>query len=170
MPIHGVAAALPGGQDLYQGLQTKNKSDEEFSLNAKAQHTGTAVATVETKKTFWDQFSNQVNKAADATNQTSTGKTYEERLADIKTKGNLILHHPLPNLVKDYLSDVKSLLNDARKNGYNGKHEDGVFKKLDLADEKLIKLTDAMLAEQKPEIDLVASLGELQGLLVDIFV
>ena len=41
---------------------------------------------------------------------------------------------------------------------------------MNLIDEKLVEISDKLLEEQKKEIDLVASLGDLQGLLVDFYI
>lgn len=176
MPIAGITSTLAGQPDLYKGAATKNK--EEFSLEtASAQRTHltkentstSLVKTEENKKTFWDQLTNQVKKTSNET-VAAEPASYEQRLNQIQKKGKILLEHPLPSVMKDYLSDVKSFLNDVRENAYSGKSEDGVFKKLDLADEKLEKLAENLLQEQKPELNLAASLGELQGLLIDIFV
>lgn len=170
MPISGINNALTAGQDLYKGLMSKNA--EEFSLEKQADKLNTAASEktkqAESKKNFWDHLTTQVSK--NTPKQTEEVKTFEERFADIKRKGDIALHHPLPAIVKDYVNEVKSFINDARQNAYSGKSKDGVFEKLDLVDEKLEKLADELLAEQKPGLNLAASLGELQGLLVDIFV
>lgn len=175
MAITGIAATSSGGQDLYQGLVNKN-TGEEFSLDKQTSKSNeaknpkqiNALASVdESKKNFWDNFSLQVSKN---TNPAQEQKSYEERFADIKRKGDIAMQHPLPGVVKDYVSDLRNFLNDVRDNAFTGQSKDGIFEKLDLADEKLQKLADQLLAEEKPKLDLVASLGELQGLLVDIFV
>lgn len=175
MAISGITSTLAGQPDLYKGAATKNK--EEFSLeSASSQRThiakenaSTSLVKSEEKKNFWDQLTSQVKKTSNET-VVAEPASYEQRLSQIQKKGKILLEHPLPSVMKDYLSDVKSFLNDVRENAYNGQTKDGVFEKLDLADEKLEKLAENLLQEQKPELNLAASLGELQGLLVDIFV
>jgi uncharacterized protein YaaR (DUF327 family) len=92
------------------------------------------------------------------------------RLSEILKKGAILRQHPTPGVLDDYVASVKGFLNDVRDNAYSPEKKDGLFQHLNTVDEHLDKLAKQFLAEQKPEMKLVDSLGELEGLLIDIFV
>lgn len=94
----------------------------------------------------------------------------KSRVSEIGLKGKTLLEHPHRSMVEDYLSSVKDLLKDISKHGFESKNKGEIFERVDVVDEKLTKLADELLSSQGRELDLVNSLGELQGLLVDIFV
>lgn len=94
----------------------------------------------------------------------------QTRLADIQYKGRLLREHPLPNLIKDYISDVKDFLQDARDHAYKGDFKENIFEKISVADKELDGIAKKLLEQEKEAFGLVHSLGRLEGLLIDIFV
>ncbi len=94
----------------------------------------------------------------------------QSRLADIKYKGKMLLHHPLESSVKSYMKDVKDFLSDVRDHAYSSQQRDNLFQKINVVDSKLDKVGDELLEGQGNELALLDSLGQLQGLLVDIYV
>lgn len=114
-------------------------------------------------------FFEQLLGSKTSTKEKPTAEAMTLRLADLKAKGNILRHHPLPNMVKSYVKDLKDFLGDLREHAYQAEHKDELFQRMKVVDENLDKLADKLLDEQKHELALVASLGELQGLLVDVF-
>ena len=94
----------------------------------------------------------------------------QNRLADIKYRGKMLLHHPLETSVKSYMKDLKDFLSDVRDHAYGSQQRDNLFQKINVVDSKLDKLGDELLQGQTNELALLDSLGQLQGLLVDIYV
>lgn len=94
----------------------------------------------------------------------------KQRLSDIERKGKTLLHHPYTSIVSDYVSSIKGFLSDVGDHAYESQSEGEIFEKTKVVDQKLNKLADDFMAGQTRELDLINSLGELQGLLVDLFV
>ena len=94
----------------------------------------------------------------------------QNRLNDIALKGKILLEHPTRDSVGSYIKDMKDFLGDVKDHAHNLKHKDGLFQRIEIADIDLDKLSEELLKEQKAELALVNSLGQLQGLLVDVFV
>ena len=49
-------------------------------------------------------------------------------------------------------------------------NDDGLFEKMELVDKKLADIGDKILEDNKNELELVANLGELEGLLIDFYI
>lgn len=94
-------------------------------------------------------------------------ETMQARLSDIQRRGKLLLHHP--SSMKSYVKDMKDFLGDLRDHAYSAKYKDDLFQRMDIVDSQLDELSDELLNSQQQEMALVNSLGELQGLLVDVF-
>ncbi len=94
----------------------------------------------------------------------------QNRLADIKYRGKMLLHHPLESSVKSYMKDLKDFLSDVRDHAYSSEQRDNLFQKINVVDTKLDKMGEELLQGQANELALLDSLGQLQGLLVDVYV
>lgn len=128
-------------------------------------------ATAEVTKTDKTNFFDQLLTKTGIKTEKPTASQMQSRLADIKKMGITLRHHPEPSMVKSYVSEVKSFLTDVRDNAYEGhRSAEDLFEKIDIADKQLDELADDFLASQKPEMQLLDSLGALEGLLVDILV
>ncbi len=97
-------------------------------------------------------------------------ESMQNRLADIKYKGKMLLHHPLESSVKSYMKDVKEFLADIRDHAYGSEQRDNLFQKINVVDNDLDQLGEKLLQGQTSELALIDSLGQLQGLLVDVYV
>lgn len=98
-------------------------------------------------------------------------ETMQARLSSILEKGTSIQHHPLPGEVKAYIKDVRDFLADVNKHAYEGqRNENGLFEKINVVNRKLDTMAEELVAGQQNEIALVNSLGQLQGLLIDLYV
>lgn len=100
----------------------------------------------------------------------------QDRLTDIQRKGVVLRHYPLADIADEYIGSIKSFLDDVREHAYGADFMTGeegskpIFEKINIADKKLDELADKLLKDEKAGLDLVASLGELEGLLIDILV
>jgi len=133
-------------------------------LTQKASSAKINEITEKPKTGFFEQLLNQKN-----TKETINLESMNMRFSELQAKGKLVRQHPLPGVVKDYVKDLKSFLGDIKDQAYQSEHKDELFQRIKIVDENLDKLVDQTLSDQKKEIALVASLGELQGLLIDVF-
>jgi uncharacterized protein YaaR (DUF327 family) len=121
-------------------------------------------AAQKAKPGFFDQLLSPKNSK-----ETINLESMTMRFSELQAKGKLVRLHPLPGVVKDYVKDLKSFLGDIKDQAYQSEHKDELFQRIKIVDENLDKLVDQTLSDQKREIAVVASLGELQGLLIDVF-
>ena len=79
--------------------------------------------------------------------------------------------HPLPKMVREYVSEIRSFLTDVKDHAFEHRaNDEGLFERMEVIDSKLSELGDQLLDEQKNELQIAANLGELQGLLIDFYV
>ncbi len=130
-----------------------------------AEITAEASSSHKNETNFFSNFLAQSSQDSEITSE-----NMQKRFSDLRRKGQMMQHHPTPDNVKTYVSDVRDFLSDLRDGAYSGQTKEGMFEKLDLVDEKLEQISQDFFKEQKNEMALVASLGELEGLLVDVFV
>jgi hypothetical protein len=143
---------------------TKNEISDAKLLTSETQKSKPGDISTREKNSFFDQILNPKN-----TKPAINPETMSMRLSELKAKGNLVRHHPLPGVVKDYVKDLKNFLGDIKDQAYQAEHRDELFQRIKIVDENLDKLADEALNDQKRELAMVASLGELQGLLIDVF-
>lgn len=154
--------------DAYSKPHSDTKSSDSGLLKAEANKSS---AVLDTKKTDKPNFLEQLLKKTGIKTEKPSLNQMQSRLADIKKLGTTLRHHPEPSMVKAYVTEVKSFLMDVRDNAYEGhKSPEDLFEKVDVVDKKLDELADDFLASQKPEMQLIDSLGALEGLLIDILV
>jgi uncharacterized protein YaaR (DUF327 family) len=156
-PINSAAI----GADLF----ANNFELQNISANSSKQNTAVPDSDLKNSKTenFFDRLLSRKLKP-------SQGETLQARVENLTKLGLSIRQHPMPALIDDYISNVQSLLTDVNDNAYGSQYKDKLFEKLEVLNSKLIQVADDFQQAQKPTIDIVASLGELQGLLIDIFV
>lgn len=114
-------------------------------------------------KDLIDKFLSNNSTAKEAPNF----ETMRARFSEIQRRGKLLLHHP--SSMKSYVKDMKDFLGDLREHAYSAKYKDDLFQRMDTVDSQLDELADELLSSQQQELALVNSLGELQGLLIDVF-
>lgn len=78
--------------------------------------------------------------------------------------------------IKEYRSAVQGFLNETVNKMYRLKEETSwsggrhkLFAQVETVNSKLEELTRAVLEEQKDQIDILEKLGEIRGILVDIY-
>ncbi|WP_280768354.1 YaaR family protein [Salipaludibacillus daqingensis] len=73
-------------------------------------------------------------------------------------------------LVKEFMDDaVKLGLSLEERKGFNRRGRTKVYKIVREVDRKLLDLTDAVIKEQKKGLDILNMVGEIRGLLVNIY-
>ncbi len=73
-------------------------------------------------------------------------------------------------LVKEFMDDaVKLGLSLEERKGFNRRGRTKVYKIVREVDHKLLDLTDAVIKEQKKGLDILNMVGEIRGLLVNIY-
>lgn len=93
---------------------------------------------------------------------------------DIKKRGNrLVLTKTYADvrmykkMIKEYLESVIQYMYDTKKDISFWQTQ--YFVTVDIIDEKLDELTNALLGEEKENLDVAATIDEIQGLIVDIY-
>lgn len=120
---------------------------------------------------FLEQFTNKFLNHTENQDLEKVGlEAMKSRLSDIRQKGTNLRQYPIPSVLEDYTSSVRSFLSDLQDNAYEHRSKGDMFERIEVINEKLDKLADEFMETQRDELSLVASLGELEGLLVDIFV
>ena len=161
MPVSSVQQALHTEHNIQNSPQDKSGNTE-----AVANKKGTDLATNSSKPdNIFENFLNRSSKTK------AVKVDLKNQLADIKQKGKLIQSHPLPKMVREYVSEVRSFLTDVKDHAFQHRtNDEGLFERMEVIDSKLSELGDQLLDEQKNELEIVANLGELQGLLIDFYV
>jgi len=143
--------------------QTASTDDGQPAVKAAA----TKINLEEPKLNFFEQFKLNIRKPSEVK---PSFEQLEQRATDIRRMGAYREKHPMPDMVKDYIGQVRDLMNDLRDSAYSANKRDGLFQKIDVIDDKLDALADKVLSDEKNGLELAQSLGELQGLLIDVFV
>jgi uncharacterized protein YaaR (DUF327 family) len=99
----------------------------------------------------------------------------QELLDDVHSAGDALRLRPLSEEIKRYKQAVRHFLHYVVENGYSVKTENYLFKhekrlkvQVEVVDQKLEQLAAGILAGQIGQIDLLARLDEITGLLVDL--
>lgn len=102
---------------------------------------------------------------------------FQKLVADIEEQGKILAESRTVGDLRKFKSLVKSLLDDAVKNGlrleerqgFNRRGRSRIFKIVKEVDAKLLELTDAVLKKQEPSLRILERVGEIKGLLVNIY-
>lgn len=106
-----------------------------------------------------------------------TFERLSKKMAEIEAQGKKLTEsHTVENL-KKYKTLVKDFLDDAIKNslhleehrGFNGRGSRKIYKLVKEVDKKLIDLTNAVLDKEKKSLDILNVVGEIKGLLINIY-
>lgn len=121
---------------------------------------------IDTKKDFSQSF----NLARDRKNEEELKKLLE----DIKKKGNRLVISKCyadvkmyKNLIKEYLEGVLDYMYSIKKDMSFWQTQ--YYITVETVDQKLEELTQALLSEEKENIDVAATIDEIQGLILDIY-
>lgn len=121
---------------------------------------------VESRKDFSQNF----NFARDRKNEEQLKELFE----DIKKKGNRLVItkcyadvRAYKRLIKEYLESVLNYMYSVRKDISFWQTQ--YFITVDTVDAKLEELTQMLLGEEKENLNIAATIDEIQGLIVDIY-
>jgi uncharacterized protein YaaR (DUF327 family) len=99
----------------------------------------------------------------------------QELLDDVHSAGDALKQRPLAEEIKQYKRAVRHFLHYVVENGYGIKTENYLFNhekrrkvQIEVVDQKLEQLASGILSGQLGQVELLARLDEITGLLVDL--
>lgn len=93
--------------------------------------------------------------------------SYGNKLAESRTVENL---RKYKKLVKDFIQDaVKNGLDLQNQRGFSNRGSAKVYRLVKEVDKKLIDLTNTVLDKEQKGIDILGAVGEIKGLLINIY-
>ena len=152
---------------MFKQLGTKAGGTEASANPESPKVKGTDIK--QTAEKILEKFLNAGNNTA-ASASKPTAEDFKTKLADLQHKGRMMRHHPIPSMVGEYIQGMQSMLTEMKDHAHEGFFKDDAFQHIEIVDEKLDQLATEFVEGQKAELELVASLGELEGLLIDVFV
>ena len=98
-------------------------------------------------------------------------------MQDIEDQGKVLAESRTVEDLRQYKSMIKQFMDDAvkyglqleEKRGFNRRGRAKIYKVVSEVDKKLINLTDAILKKQKSTLDILDMVGEIKGLLINIY-
>lgn len=115
-------------------------------------------------------FSQSFNQARDRKSEEQLNKMIEDiskrgnRLVITKTYGDVIAYK---KMIKEYLESILNFMYDTKKDISFWQTQ--YFITIDTIDEKLKELTDSLLGDERENLNVAATIDEIQGLIVDIY-
>jgi uncharacterized protein len=102
---------------------------------------------------------------------------FQQLAKEIEEQGKILAESRSVEDLRKYKKLVKKLLDDVVKNGlqlseqhgFNWSGRSRLYKIVKEVDKKLIDLTNAVLQKEKQGIDLLGTIGEIQGLIINIY-
>jgi len=96
---------------------------------------------------------------------------------EIEEQGKVLAENRTVDQLKKYKKKVKEFMNDAVQNGlqleeqrgFNRRGRTKVYKIVKEVDKKLIDLTNAVLDKEKKGLDILNLVGEIKGMLINIY-
>ena len=106
-----------------------------------------------------------------------TLESLNQKMKEIENQGSKLVESRTVDNLRKYKKLVKDFLNDAVKNGLQLKEERGfnqygstrLYKLVKEVDKKLIDLTDAVLGKEAKGLDLLRMVGEIKGMLINLY-
>lgn len=161
MSVSAINQLIIGNQNQYQA-----SARGKFDLQALASSEAVKTEKPRSKENFFQQLIGRGSQA-----ESPSEISFTDRLAEIKRIGKLLMQYPMPDSIREYVKNVKGFMTEVKDQAYSHqKNNEGLFEKMQLVDNKLEELGDQLLADSQDEMQLVSSLGDLQGLLIDVFV
>ncbi len=102
----------------------------------------------------------------------------QQKLLLVEEHGQLLAEsHTIENL-ESYKEKIKDFLKDAldqsqqleEKRGFNRRGRTKIYKVVEQVDTKLLQLTDTVLSGESRRLDILDQVGEIKGMLVNVFV
>lgn len=130
----------------------------------------TPISIEEKKVDLRKDFSQSFNQARDR----KSGEQLKKMIDDIKKKGNRLVITKCYADVRAYKRMIKEYLESVIEHMYSTKNDISFwqtqyFITVDTIDNKLEELTKALLQEEKENLNIAATIDEIQGLIVDIY-
>lgn len=108
----------------------------------------------------------------------NTREELYERMEEIKNKGRELGDKKTVELLVEYKKMIKGFIEDAvqfgirveERRGLSRRGRSKVLKVVSTIDEKLLDLTNEILSQEKKQIRVLEKIGQIQGLLVNLFV
>ncbi|HZG59669.1 MAG TPA: YaaR family protein [Anoxybacillus sp.] len=102
---------------------------------------------------------------------------FQQLAKEIEEQGKILAESRSVEDLRKYKKLVKKLLDDVVKNGlqlseqrgFNWSGRSRLYKIVKEVDKKLIDVTNAVLQREKEGIDLLSTIGEIQGLIINIY-
>lgn len=118
-------------------------------------------------------FSELMSKGREQLN----AERFQQLISDIEERGKILAESRTVGDLRKFKSLVKSLLDDAVKNGlsleerqgFNRRGRSRIYKIVKEVDKKLLELTDAVLKKQEPGLRILERVGEIKGMLINIY-
>ena len=100
-----------------------------------------------------------------------------KRMQEIEAQGRLLADTQSIDHLREYKKLVKDFMDDAVKNGLQLEERRGfsqrgsakVYKLVKEVDQKLVELTNTILDKEEKGISLLGMIGEIQGMLINIY-
>jgi uncharacterized protein YaaR (DUF327 family) len=137
------------------------------------------INNIKTSTNIGLEFTNTKSKSSfsDMMNMAKKPKNIEQLkqyMDEIKKKGNRLILTQTYADVKAYKNSIKEYLRSVVEHMYSldkniGFWETQYFTTVDTINSKLEELTSNILSEQKEVINVVSTIDEIQGLLIDIY-
>jgi uncharacterized protein YaaR (DUF327 family) len=166
MSIPGLNAASKGIGNLRQQFDSLNNFVNQRSAGAAKQINGTKAKTIDFNNLFEakSEVAQQIPKASKKSNQ-----ELKKDFADIQRLGLNIRKHFSPSTVTDYITKVHQFLDDVSHQAYsNESNSENLFEKTNIVNKELDTLADNFFKDQTGELQLVASLDKIEGILIDV--
>jgi uncharacterized protein YaaR (DUF327 family) len=139
---------------------------------------------------FFDILEKGVREAAPAQNVTASEEVLQGLLDGVHSAGDTLKNHPFPEEIKRYKQAVRNFIHYVIENGYALEKQAGVpnylkpgfkgprggdaaknrtaFHLIQVVDQKLEQLAAGILAGQTSQIEMLARINEIAGLLVNL--
>lgn len=102
----------------------------------------------------------------------------QQMLKEIEKKGRQLTENRTVEVMLEYKDMIKGFVEQAvnfglkieERRGLSRSGRSRMMKVVSMIDEKLVELTDMILDQEKPQIKLLEKVGQLHGLMVNLFV
>lgn len=103
---------------------------------------------------------------------------FERQLIAIQEKGELLAETQTIETLTEYKQMIKEFMRDAvdsalrldEKRGFNRRGRTKIYKVVEQVDQKLLELTNNVVNGESSRLDLLDRIGEIQGMLVNVYV
>lgn len=102
----------------------------------------------------------------------------QQKLALVEEHGQLLAESQTIEHLESYKEKIKDFLKDAldqsqqleEKRGFNRRGRTKIYKVVEQVDAKLLQLTDTVISGESRRLDILDQVGEIKGMLVNVFV